>query len=87
SLTLFCLVEGQPTSNAFTIKIPSDDSLGDLEDLIKAKQSPDFDGIVANKLTLWRVSIPIINDNEESLFRLDNISDKDKKKLGPTTRV
>ncbi|KAG9071278.1 hypothetical protein KI688_008824 [Linnemannia hyalina] len=57
SLTLYCLVDGEATTNAFPVKIPSSNTVGDLKDRIRKKQSPDFDDIVANKLILYRVSI------------------------------
>ena len=60
SLTLFCLVDGEATSNAFSIKIPSSGTVDDLKDLIKTKKVPEFDNIAADKLALWRVSIPVI---------------------------
>jgi hypothetical protein len=70
NLTVFCLVEGESTSNAFSIEIDSTKTVDGLKDLIKAKQSPDFDAIVANKIKLWKVSIPddgnviILRDNQ-----------------------
>jgi hypothetical protein len=58
-LTLFCVVAGESASHAFKLKkIPSSDDVDDLKQRIKAEQSPDFDDIDANELTLWRVSIP-----------------------------
>ncbi|KAG0325768.1 hypothetical protein BG004_003121 [Podila humilis] len=65
-LTLFCLVDGEATSNAFSIKMPSSDTVNDLKDLIKTKQSPDFDDIVANKRNLWCVSIPVVPKKERN---------------------
>ncbi|KAG9065188.1 hypothetical protein KI688_002511 [Linnemannia hyalina] len=59
-LTLFCLVDG-----AFPVEIESTKTIGDLKKLIKAEQSPDFDDIVANNLTLWRVSIPDDENDDE----------------------
>ncbi|KAG9063267.1 hypothetical protein KI688_004871 [Linnemannia hyalina] len=38
-LTLFCLVDGEDTSNAFSIKIPSSDTIDDLPNLIMAKKT------------------------------------------------
>jgi len=58
-LTLWCLVEGDSASNAFSIKdIPLSNTVDDLKDAIKAKKTPEFDDIAADKLTLWHVSIP-----------------------------
>ncbi|KAG0196176.1 hypothetical protein BGX33_001959, partial [Mortierella sp. NVP41] len=84
-LSLFCLVDGEATTNAFPVEIESTKTIGDLKDLIKAKQSPDFDDIVANSLTLWRVSIPDDDDNDEHPILLDKVSEK--KKLKATTKL
>lgn len=53
---LFCLVDGDY------------DNVADLKDAIKTKQSPDFEDIVANKLTHSRFSIP--DDKQGSVLRL-----------------
>jgi len=85
-LSLFCLVHGEATSNAFSIKIPSSDTIDDLKDAIKAKLTPDFDDITAKDLTLWRVSIkddgdddlPIVLDLQPEKTKLratDDLSD------------
>jgi hypothetical protein len=87
-LTLFCLVDGEATSNAFSIKIPSNDTVDDLKDLIKTKKTPEFDDIAADKLALWRVSIPDADDVDDDLpVLLLNISDNDKKKLKATREL
>jgi len=62
TITLFCLVRGQPTSNAFPVKIDPCRTIGELRELIKAKKPHDLDGVDADKLILGRVSIPITND-------------------------
>ncbi|KAG0012691.1 hypothetical protein BGZ82_002455, partial [Podila clonocystis] len=84
NIKVFCLVDGEATSNAFSIKIPSNDTVDDLKDLIKAKQSPDFDDIVANKLTLWRVSIS--DDKQGSAITIDALDDKTELN-NPRTRL
>ncbi|KAF9301974.1 hypothetical protein BGZ74_006041 [Mortierella antarctica] len=57
-LTLFCLVDGEATSNAFPVEIESTKTVGHLKDLIKAKKTNNFHAVDANELTLWRVSVP-----------------------------
>ncbi|KAG0069695.1 hypothetical protein BGZ92_004625 [Podila epicladia] len=84
-LTLFCLVDGVAMSNAFSIKIPSSDSVDDLKDLIKAKQSPDFDDIVANNLALWRVMIPVVPANKHKPITLSEIDSTTE--LDPTDDI
>ncbi|KAG9061322.1 hypothetical protein KI688_007300 [Linnemannia hyalina] len=61
-LTPFCLVDGEST--AFSVEIDPTKTLDHPKGLIKTKQSPDFDDIVAKSLTLWRVSIPILPKKE-----------------------
>ncbi|KAG0092104.1 hypothetical protein BGZ93_003296 [Podila epicladia] len=84
-MSLFCLVDGESTASVFPVKLSLDDSIGDLKDLIKTKKSPEFDDVAADKLTLWRVSIPITED--EIPILLNNVADTDKKKLSPATRL
>ncbi|KAF9555551.1 hypothetical protein EC968_008844 [Mortierella alpina] len=86
-LTLFCLVDGEAASNAFPVEIELTKTIGELKKLIKVEQSPDFDDIVANNLTLWRVLIPINEDNDELPLLLNNVPQKERKKLGPATRL
>ncbi|KAG0036440.1 hypothetical protein BGZ83_003806, partial [Gryganskiella cystojenkinii] len=69
SLALPCVDDGESASRAFKFKnIPSSDAVGDLRDLIKTKQCPDFDDVVANKLTLWRVAIRV--DKQSSAIKV-----------------
>ncbi|OAQ35724.1 hypothetical protein K457DRAFT_27398 [Linnemannia elongata AG-77] len=86
-LNLFCLVDGESTSNAFPVGIEPTNTIGDLKEFIKVKKTPEFNDIAADKLTLWRVSIPITDDDDEVPLLLNNVTDKDKKKLGPATRL
>ncbi|KAF9114040.1 hypothetical protein BGX30_006735, partial [Mortierella sp. GBA39] len=86
-LSLFCLVDGEATANAFSVKIPSNDTVDDLKELIKTKKSPEFDDIAADKLTLWRVSIPDDDDDDEVPILLDSVSTEDKKKLRATREL
>ncbi|KAF9290323.1 hypothetical protein BGZ74_000539, partial [Mortierella antarctica] len=64
-MSLFCLVDGETTSNAFSIKIPSNDTVDDFKDLIKAKQSLDFDDI--------HVTIPVVPANKNKPIVLNEI--------------
>ncbi|KAG0239337.1 hypothetical protein BG011_003942, partial [Mortierella polycephala] len=68
TLTLFCLVDGESTSNAFAVEIESTKTISGLKDLIKAKKTPKFDDIAANELTLWQATIP---EEEEGIITLD----------------
>ncbi|KAF9994418.1 hypothetical protein BGZ80_007813, partial [Entomortierella chlamydospora] len=84
-LRLFCLVDGEPTSNAFPLSISSTDDVGTLKKLIKAEKTPKFDDIAADELTTWRVSIPVTEDDEDVPVLLEPLIDK--KKLLPTKRL
>ncbi|KAF9276056.1 hypothetical protein BGZ68_010294 [Mortierella alpina] len=84
-ITLFCLVDGDALSRAFSVKIQPDDTVDDLKKLIKTEQAPAFDDVTANILTLWKVSLSIPDDEEETSIILDALSDK--KKLPPTNRL
>lgn len=84
-VSLFCLVNGEAMANAFSIKIPSSDTVDDLKDLIKAKQSPDFDNIVVNNLMLWHVMIPIVPANKHKPITVNEIAFKTE--LDPTDNI
>ncbi|KAF9398197.1 hypothetical protein BGZ94_006079, partial [Podila epigama] len=86
-LTLLCLVDGDATSQAFPLTILSSETVGELRKLIKAENAVDFTDVDAKNLTLWRVSIPIIEDNDELPILLNNVPDNERKKLGPATRI
>ncbi|KAF9167590.1 hypothetical protein DFQ26_003933 [Actinomortierella ambigua] len=87
TLTLFCLVDGEATSNAFSVKAPSSGTVDDLKKLIKAEKAISFSDIDADELTLWRVSIPASEDDDETSILIDNIISDHKKKLNPLTRL
>ncbi|KAG0247493.1 hypothetical protein BG011_001391, partial [Mortierella polycephala] len=78
-LTLFCLVDGESTSNAFPVEIESTKTIGDLKKLIKAEKTPKFDDIAADELTLWRVAVPVTDDEKyEQPVSLDSLAEKEK---------
>ncbi|KAF8926898.1 hypothetical protein BGZ47_002487 [Haplosporangium gracile] len=86
-LTLFCLVDGLPSARAFPIKATFADTVGDLKDLIKTNQTPAFDDITPDQLTLWRVSIPITRDDSEIPILFNNIAKEEKEKLHPADDI
>lgn len=87
TLTLFCLVDGEATSQAFSVDIEQTKTVDQLKKVIKTEKAPRFDDVAADELTLWRVSIPIVEEDDELPILLDNVDDKVKKKLGPATRL
>ncbi|KAF9084950.1 hypothetical protein BGX29_002255, partial [Mortierella sp. GBA35] len=85
-LTLFCLVDGEAATNAFRVEIESTKTIGDLKKPIKVEKAPRFDDVAADDLSLWRVSIPDDDNDDEILVVLD-VKDKDKKKLKATREL
>ncbi|KAF9555837.1 hypothetical protein BGW38_009219, partial [Lunasporangiospora selenospora] len=85
NLILFCLVDGEATSNAFPVSASTTTTIGELKDLIKSKKSPRFDDVAADELTLWRTGVAITDDNDEHPISLDSLIET--KKLGPATRL
>ncbi|KAF7728461.1 hypothetical protein EC973_006014 [Apophysomyces ossiformis] len=77
-LKIFCLVEGEPISMAFSVKVSSADTDDDLKKVIKAEKSPRFDDIAADELKLWRVSIPYIPTNRDITVSLDSLDIKEQ---------
>lgn len=59
-LNLFCLVEGEGTSNAFPA---STDTVDDLKKLIEAENT-NINDVDASQLTIWRVSTPVVAANQ-----------------------
>src|SRR5436853_7630883 len=68
SITLLCLVKGNTLTNAFSVKISRDEPISELKDAIKAKKAPEFDNFPADKLKLWKVTIP--GDQDDQLRNL-----------------
>ncbi|KAF9183686.1 hypothetical protein BGZ51_003864 [Haplosporangium sp. Z 767] len=83
-LTLFCLIDGEPTSRAFSLSAPLSQTISGLKELIKTENAVKFIDVDANDLTLWQVSIPVLKDDELPIV-LDALNEK--KKLGPITRL
>ncbi|KAF9336882.1 hypothetical protein BG006_006990 [Podila minutissima] len=82
-LTLFCLVDGEATSRAFSVDIDRTKSVGHLKKLVKSEK-PRFDDIVADELSLWRISVS--DDNQGSAVMIDALDDKTELN-NPRTRL
>ncbi|KAF9191507.1 hypothetical protein BGZ51_007221 [Haplosporangium sp. Z 767] len=76
TLSLFCLISGELSSDAFLVNISSDETIDQLKKLIKFKKSPEFDDIAANNLTAWCVMIPVAEDAEDEIFTIDKVDAK-----------
>ncbi|KAK5808733.1 hypothetical protein F5H01DRAFT_324052 [Linnemannia elongata] len=83
-LTLFCLVDGEATTNAVPVEVEPTKTIGDFKKLIKTEKTNDFSDIDADKLTLWCVSIP--DDNLRSSIKADALGDKTQLN-NPRTRL
>lgn len=72
--------------------MPYSETVDGLKKEIKHQKAPGFDDIAADELTLWRVSIPVADDNDEVddnndlPILLNNIPKNDKKKLKAVTQ-
>jgi len=83
-LTVFCLVDAESISHAFSIDIDRGKTVDHLKNAIKTKKSPRFDEIAADELALWRVSVPDGKKDDFSVL-LDCVFEKSK--LKPTTEL
>ncbi len=63
SITLLCLVKGNTLANAFSVKISREEPISELKKAIKAEKQNDFAGVDADRLKLWKVSIPDDRDD------------------------
>jgi len=83
-LRLFCLVDGESTS--FSVHVDPSETVDDLKVAIKDKNPETFNGVDAKDLTLWRVSIPVDDDDNDDIpIPLDSVPEK--KRLKATTRL
>ncbi|KAF9168327.1 hypothetical protein DFQ26_009546 [Actinomortierella ambigua] len=87
NMRIVCVVDGEPSLNAFSVKASPALIVDELKTLIKIALSPQLEKIVAKDLTLWHVSIPTSEDDDETSIMIDNITSDHKKKLGPLTRL
>ncbi|KAG0219387.1 hypothetical protein B0O80DRAFT_460327, partial [Mortierella sp. GBAus27b] len=79
SLLLFCLLDGTPLSNAFTITISSSSTIHELKKAIKDEKPNEFSTIEADKLVIWSVAIPLTGDQDTPIW----VQDVDEQKSRP----
>ncbi|OAQ29335.1 hypothetical protein K457DRAFT_155768 [Linnemannia elongata AG-77] len=84
-LNLFCLVDGEPQSNVFSIKPTPADTVDDLKKLIKAEKTNQFSDVDADQLTLWHVSFPVVAANKHKPIVLNEFESATE--LDPTDDV
>ena len=70
-LSLNCFVLGSNSSEVFTVKVLKTENVSILKDLIKEKQSHRLNHVDASELILSQVSLPVVDDLEESLKNVD----------------
>jgi hypothetical protein len=75
SITLFCLVKGNTTANAFSVKISRDEPVSELKKVIKAENVQTFANVDAKDIKLWKVEIP--GDHDDPLSNL-SLRDNDE---------
>jgi len=73
SITLLCLVKGNKTANAFSVKRSRDEPVSELKKAIKAEKQNDFAGVDADRLKLWKVTIP---DDRDDLLSNPTLQDE-----------
>jgi len=71
TLSLNCFVLGGDSSEVFTVEILKTKNVSILKDLIKEKQSPRLNHVVASELILSQVSLPVDTITPE--LTVDNI--------------
>ncbi|CAG8649087.1 7688_t:CDS:2, partial [Paraglomus brasilianum] len=87
SILLNCLVRGEapPADCVFAVEVRNTKPVAILKDAIKRKKRPIFDSIPANRLSLWKVSLPIDSGIDEALKQLvlEHNTEKNIQKLLP----
>ncbi|KAF9153954.1 hypothetical protein BG015_002260 [Linnemannia schmuckeri] len=84
--TVLCLVDGDPISKVFALTIPLTETIGQLRSTIHLSKPIWFRDLEAEDLTLWHVSIPTTDDDDDEIPILLNTR-PEKKKLKATTRL
>lgn len=83
-LTLFCVIEGDSTSKAFSIKASRSDNVQVLTQLIRDTRAPHYDDIPLGKPFFRKVSIPDDPAKENEAVKFKKI---EFWKLNPTDTV
>ncbi|POG76523.1 hypothetical protein GLOIN_2v1872036 [Rhizophagus irregularis DAOM 181602=DAOM 197198] len=68
--------DGNTTANAFSVKISRDEPVSELKKAIKAEKALKFDHFLADKLKLWKVSIP--GDHLDDQLKNLKLNDSDE---------
>src|SRR4051812_15987558 len=84
TITLLCLVHGDPSGHSFAVDISNDKLVSHLKQEIKKEKENYFRNIDSDKLTLWKVDIPYNEDVVELLVleETDTV-----KKMSPVSEI
>ncbi|KAF9369269.1 hypothetical protein CPB97_003741 [Podila verticillata] len=76
-LSLFYVVDGESTSNAFSVKVMTTDTIDDLKDAIKVKKTPKFDDIATDELLSEEHEAVVLHTlhSKQKLLPTDELSD------------
>ncbi|KAF9377724.1 hypothetical protein CPB97_009970 [Podila verticillata] len=72
-LTLFCVIEGDSTSKAFSIKASPSDNVQVLKQLIRDARAPQYDDIPFGQPFIRKVSIPDDPAKEKEAVKFEKI--------------
>lgn len=75
-ITLLCIENGETTR--FSVEVNRHKIVEELKKAIKKQKSPEFDDIAVDKLTLLRVSIPLVPANKVKPIILSEIESATK---------
>jgi hypothetical protein len=70
-----CYVHGDYYKHTFKVKIGNEESVTALKKAIKEEKRPDFDHIIADSLTLWKVPVSFNKNLKESVEALNLVDD------------
>jgi hypothetical protein len=86
-LVINCLVRGDDSGRAFSVKIAKSETVGALKDAIKKKMEHACDGIDAVLLDLWKVSDSNLPDDRNLKDKISELKLDDKQPLSPMAKL
>jgi hypothetical protein len=81
-ISLFCVVQGEPTEKAFAVDIEKSKTVSHLRELIWEKTQETFKNLDAKDFTLWAVSVPI----GDGTVQID-LAQVQKRRLLPRSKI
>jgi hypothetical protein len=83
-LEINCFVQGDGASQVFSVEIANNKPVSALRKAIKEEKQVALEHVDADALRLWKVSIPVDKDFEDSVNKLEL---KDEEELSPVKRL